>query len=81
MFKVQIGFGSFVYKIPYRRARAWPSARASKGILHTIVSYVSDIFRRAEKTVIARSKIISSPQIKLTSLPLRLFATETAPCT
>ena len=26
----------FVYKIPYRRARAWPSARASKGILHTI---------------------------------------------
>ena len=24
-----------VYKIPYRRARAWPSARASKGILHT----------------------------------------------
>ena len=30
-----------VYKIPYRRARAWPSAlgrvrRASKGILHTI---------------------------------------------
>ena len=37
---------SFVYKIPYRRARAWPSgcsafrpsARASKGILHTNVS-------------------------------------------
>ena len=33
--------GSFVYKIPYRRARAWPSGcigrvrRASKGILHT----------------------------------------------
>ena len=26
---------SLVYKIPYRRARAWPSARASKGILHT----------------------------------------------
>ena len=28
---------SFVYKIPYLRARAWPmpSARASKGILHT----------------------------------------------
>ena len=25
----------FVYKIPFRRARAWPSARASKGILHT----------------------------------------------
>ena len=25
-----------VYKIPYRRARAWPSARASKGIMHTI---------------------------------------------
>ena len=28
-----------VYKIPYRRARAWPSGRvrrASKGILHTI---------------------------------------------
>ena len=24
-----------VYKIPYRSARAWPSARASKGILHT----------------------------------------------
>ena len=24
-----------VYKIPYRRVRAWPSARASKGILHT----------------------------------------------
>ena len=24
-----------VYKIPYRRARAWPSARASKGIVHT----------------------------------------------
>ena len=24
-----------VYKIPYRRARAWPSACASKGILHT----------------------------------------------
>ena len=31
-----------VYKIPYRRARAWPNgfrpcARASKGILHTKV--------------------------------------------
>ena len=27
----------FVYKIPYRRARAWPSRvrRASKGTLHT----------------------------------------------
>ena len=24
-----------VYKIPYRRPRAWPSARASKNILHT----------------------------------------------
>ena len=24
-----------VYKIPSRRARAWPSASASKGILHT----------------------------------------------
>ena len=24
-----------LYKILYRRARAWPSARASKGILHT----------------------------------------------
>ena len=22
-------------KIPYRRVRAWPNARASKGILHT----------------------------------------------
>ena len=35
-----------VYKIPYRRARAWPSARVSKGILHatecdTIVSFRS----------------------------------------
>ena len=31
----------FVYKIPYRRARAWPrpSARASKGILHTNIMY------------------------------------------
>ena len=28
-----------VYKIPYRRARAWPSARASKGILHTIMQH------------------------------------------
>ena len=27
---------TLVYKIPYRRVRAWPSARASKGILHTI---------------------------------------------
>ena len=30
--------GKVVYKIPYRRARAWPSGqvrRASKGILHT----------------------------------------------
>ena len=25
-----------VFKIPYRRARAWSSARASKGILHII---------------------------------------------
>ena len=32
----------FVYKIPYRRARAWPSGRvrrASKGILHTIEKF------------------------------------------
>ena len=27
--------GKLVYKIPYRRARALPSARVSKGILHT----------------------------------------------
>ena len=38
-----------VYKIPYRRARAWPigfkpRARASKGILHTSMQ---DIFARA----------------------------------
>ena len=34
---------SFVYKIPYRRARAWPLGRvrrASKGILHTSASSV-----------------------------------------
>ena len=36
-----VSCNSFVYKIPYRRARAWPSGcigrvrRASKGILHT----------------------------------------------
>ena len=33
-----------VYKIPYRRERAWPSGRvrrASKGILHTIFELVS----------------------------------------
>ena len=33
---------AFVYNIPYRRARAWPSARASKGILHTMLAYASD---------------------------------------
>ena len=37
---------SLVYKIPYRRARAWPSGcigrvrRASKGILHTSTSLI-----------------------------------------
>ena len=30
-------FTDFVYKIPYRRARAWPSARASKGILASCI--------------------------------------------
>ena len=33
---------TLVYKIPYRRARAWPLGRvrrASKGILHTILHY------------------------------------------
>ena len=30
----------FVYKIPYRRARAWPSGCASKGILHTTIGYL-----------------------------------------
>ena len=30
---------TLVYKIPYRRARAWPSARASKGILHTTFAF------------------------------------------
>ena len=36
----QIGLGiDVVYKIPYRRARAWPGRvrRASKGILHTSI--------------------------------------------
>ena len=35
-----------VYKIPYRRARAWPrpSARASKGILHTKLIASRDCF-------------------------------------
>ena len=28
-------FTLYTCKIPYRRARAWPSVRASKGILHT----------------------------------------------
>ena len=37
--KYQIVCILFVYKIPYRRARAWPSARASKGILHTSILY------------------------------------------
>ena len=38
------GILNVVYKIPYRRARAWPSGcigrvrRASKGILHTILN-------------------------------------------
>ena len=37
----KFAYPTVVYKIPYRRARAWPSsafrpsARASKGILHT----------------------------------------------
>ena len=43
--RATIGYPVFVYKIPYRRARAWPSGcigrvrRASKGILHTNLVY------------------------------------------
>ena len=40
--------GSLVYKIPYRRARAWPLGRvrrASKGILHTRGSHLSLLHR------------------------------------
>ena len=35
------GFPNLIYKIPYRRARAWPSRVrcASKGILHTIPNH------------------------------------------
>ena len=33
-----------VYNIPYRRARAWPSARASKGILHTRTLTLFNLF-------------------------------------
>ena len=39
-------FLNVVYKIPYRRARAWPSGRvrrASKGILHTILNAGSEL--------------------------------------
>ena len=42
-----------VYKIPYRRARAWPSGcigrvrRASKGILHTMSMTAHEHERRA----------------------------------
>ena len=39
-----------VYKIPYRRARAWPSARASKGILHTTVCH-------ARFTILSKSRL------------------------
>ena len=53
-----------VYKIPYRRARAWPSGRvrrASKGILHTtnLVQLVNirlrwDVFGQAKRVRYAR---------------------------
>ena len=34
-----------VYKIPYRRARAWSSVRASKGILHTSLQRTSGKYK------------------------------------
>ena len=66
-----------VYKIPYRRARAWPrpSARASKGILHTMMAAtrahwlksrvrvcMQDIFARACTQPSARDDRISCIQ-------------------
>ena len=47
-----------VYKIPYRRARAWPSGcigrvrRASKGILHTMLVVFLRALRYFKKIVI-----------------------------
>ena len=58
-----------VYKIPYRRPRAWPSARASKGILHTSKMIINKIpYRRAGPVqplgrVRARAKV-SCNQVK-----------------
>ena len=48
-----------VYKIPYRRARTWLSARASKGILHTIQMHIFDIdYKYFEKDLYARDLFV-----------------------
>ena len=53
-----------VYNIPYRRARAWPCGRASKGILHTICE------RPLMKTIVLYQYAILR---SLTRLPTLIF--------